>query len=82
MARIITERCICDRCGKEYITNPFWQGFPIIKIQQRSCIRITYKTMRATDDNRGWTRQVTKELCEDCMRSLNEWFAKGKEGEG
>lgn len=52
MARIVTERYICDRCGKDYITKPFWQGFQIIKIQQRTCIRITYKTLRASDDER------------------------------
>lgn len=79
MARIVTERYICDRCGKDYDTKPIWPGFLTVKIQKRSCIRITYKTLRASDDGIDWSGQETKELCVDCLRSLNEWFAKGKE---
>jgi hypothetical protein len=78
MARIIIEKRICDRCGKEHEIGPLWDGFPLIRVMHQPSKRLVFRSQR---ENQMWSREKDIELCRDCVIDLEDWL-QGGAGDG
>lgn len=76
MARIIIEKRICDRCGKEQETAPLWEIFPLIKVMHQPSKRLVFRSQR---ENQMWSQEKDLELCRDCAIDLEDWLQGGAE---
>ena len=70
---MIQTREFCDRCGKEVNSLPLSRG--LIRIFVRK------QTVKLFFPQEIGFHEEPHEICLGCLRSLNEWFDSGKDGE-
>lgn len=70
---MVETREFCDRCGKEVTKGILGRGLMRFVVKKQK-VKLFFA------QGVGFT-ELPHEICLDCLRSLNEWYDSGKDGE-